>query len=53
MFAMTRKSTQLLRDCEMLIAEYGGRLSRLHDAASDARDVDERLLSFLSSGRSQ
>src|SRR5258707_15487577 len=32
-----RKSTQVLRDCEMLIADFGGRLSRLHDVATDAR----------------
>ena len=45
-----RKSTQVLRDCEMLLAEYGGRLSRLHDAASNARDVEERLLAFYGVG---
>ncbi len=45
-----RKSTQVLRDCEMLIADYGGRLSRLHDAASDARDVEEGLLAFYGVG---
>ena len=45
-----RKSTQVLRDCEMLIADYGGRLSRLHDAARDARDVEERLLAFYGVG---
>jgi len=31
-----RKSTQVLRNCEVLIADYGGRLSRLHDAARAA-----------------
>ena len=45
-----RKSTQVLRDCEMLIADYGGRLSRLHDAARDARDLEERLLAFYGVG---
>jgi endonuclease III len=45
-----RKSTQVLRDCEMLIADYGGRLSRLHDAARDARDIEERLLAFYGVG---
>lgn len=45
-----RKSTQILRDCEMLIADYGGRLSRLHDAARDTRDVEERLLAFYGVG---
>jgi hypothetical protein len=45
-----RKSTQVLRDCEMLIADYGGSLMRLHDAARDPRDVEERLLSFYGIG---
>jgi len=45
-----RKSTQILRDCEMLIADYGGRLSRLYDAARDARDVEEKLLAFYGVG---
>lgn len=45
-----RKSTQVLRDCEMLMAEYGGRLSRLHDAARDARDVEDRLLASYGVG---
>jgi hypothetical protein len=45
-----RKSTQVLRDCEMLMADYGGRLSRLHDTASDARDVEEKLLAFYGVG---
>ena len=43
----SRKSTQVLRDCRMLIADYGGRLSRLHEAA---RDVRERLLAFYGVG---
>ena len=45
-----RKSTQVLRDCETLIADYGGRLSRLHDAAHDARDLEARLLTFYGVG---
>ena len=45
-----RKSTQVLRDCERLIADYGGSLSRLHDEARDARDLEERLLSFYGVG---
>jgi endonuclease III len=45
-----RKSTQVLRDCETLIADYGGRLQRLHDAARDARDLEERLLAFYGVG---
>jgi endonuclease III len=45
-----RKSTQVLRDCEMLIADYDGRLSRLHDAAGAARDLEEKLLAFYGVG---
>jgi endonuclease III len=45
-----RKSTQVLRDCETLIADYGGSLRRLHDAARDARDLEERLLAFYGVG---
>jgi hypothetical protein len=45
-----RKSTQVLRDCETLIAVYGGSLTRLHDAARDARDLEERLLAFYGIG---
>jgi endonuclease III len=45
-----RKSTQVIGDCEMLTVEYGGSLSRLHDAASDARDIEERLLAFYGVG---
>jgi endonuclease III len=45
-----RKSTQVLRDCEMLVSDYGGSLRRLHDAARDARDLEERLLAFYGVG---
>jgi hypothetical protein len=45
-----RKSTQVLRDCETLIADYGGSLRRLHDGARDARDLEERLLAFYGVG---
>jgi hypothetical protein len=34
----------------MLIADYGGRLSRLHETARDARDLEERLLAFYGVG---
>lgn len=40
------KSRQILRDCEALIGEYGGRLSRLHARARDADDLERRLLAF-------
>ena len=45
-----RKSTQVLRDCEGLIAQYDGSLSRLHEAARDGRDVEQRLLAFYGVG---
>jgi hypothetical protein len=45
-----RKSTQVLHDCDALVAEYGGKLYRLHDAARDARDLEQRLLGFYGVG---
>ncbi len=45
-----RKSTQVLRDCEMLIANYRGSLDRLHDTARNAREVEQRLLAFQGVG---
>ena len=45
-----RKSTQVLRDCEKLMADYRGSLQRLHDLARDARDLEEKLLTFYGVG---
>jgi len=45
-----RKSTQVLRDCEKLMADYGGSLSQLHEVARDARDLEQRLLAFYGIG---
>jgi hypothetical protein len=45
-----RKSTQVLRDCEKLIIEYDGSLRRLHETAGDARDLEQRLLTFYGIG---
>jgi hypothetical protein len=45
-----RKSTQVLRDCETLITDYGGSMGRLRDAARDARDLEARLLAFYGIG---
>jgi hypothetical protein len=45
-----RKSTQVLRDCETLIGDYEGSLSRLHEAARDRRDLENRLLAFYGVG---
>jgi hypothetical protein len=41
-----RKSEQVLRDCQMLLDRYGGSLSRLHEAARDARELEDRLVAF-------
>jgi endonuclease III len=45
-----RKSTQILRDCETLLHEYGGSLLRLHEVADDARDLEGRLEAFYGVG---
>jgi hypothetical protein len=45
-----RKSTQVLRDCERLLADYSGSLRRLHDAARDARELEATLLTFYGVG---
>ena len=45
-----RKSTQILRDCEELLAEYGGKLHCLHEAASDTQDLEQRFLKFYGVG---
>jgi hypothetical protein len=45
-----RKSTQILRDCEKLVTEYQGSLSKLHDQAEDERDLEQRLLDFYGIG---
>jgi hypothetical protein len=45
-----RKSAQVLRDCERLLADYRGSLRRLHDAARDARELEATLLTFYGVG---
>lgn len=45
-----RKSEQLLRDCEQLLSDYKGSLKRLHAAATDTRDLEQRLLTFYGVG---
>jgi hypothetical protein len=45
-----RKSTQVLRDCERLLADYRGSLRRLHDAAREARELEATLLTFYGVG---
>lgn len=38
-----RKAEQILRACGTLIERYGGRAGGLHDAATDAADLESRL----------
>jgi hypothetical protein len=40
------KSTQILRDCEILLERYGGSLIQLHQEAKDSSDLEARLESF-------
>jgi hypothetical protein len=45
-----RKSEQILRDCATLLMRYGGRLSQLHQAARNPRDLEARLDAFYGVG---
>jgi hypothetical protein len=45
-----RKSEQILRDCATLLTRYGGRLSRLHQAARNPSDLEARLDAFYGVG---
>lgn len=45
-----RKSTQILTDCDKLVAEYEGSLTKLHDLAKDEQDLEQRLLDFYGVG---
>ncbi|NIR31108.1 MAG: hypothetical protein GWN84_17685 [Gammaproteobacteria bacterium] len=45
-----RKSTQVLRDCQFLLSEYRGSLSRLHERATDEEDLEAKLLAFYGVG---
>jgi len=45
-----RKSDQILRVCGALIETYGGRVSNVHEKASDARDLETRMLAFYGVG---
>lgn len=45
-----RKSTQILRDCEMLLECYRGSLKRLHRAAKDSADLEARVSGFYGVG---
>jgi hypothetical protein len=45
-----RKSRQILVDCELLLSEYRGSLTRLHESARDEADLEQRLLAFYGIG---
>jgi hypothetical protein len=45
-----RKSDQVLRDCGKLVDDYRGSLSRLHEEARDAADLEQRLGAFFGIG---
>jgi hypothetical protein len=44
------KSRKILSACHMLLDLYDGRLSQLHEAATDSRDLEDRLLAFYGVG---
>jgi endonuclease III len=44
------KSRKILSACRMLLDLYGGSLARLHEKASDRRDLEQRLLAFYGVG---
>jgi endonuclease III len=45
-----RKSTQILRDCETLIEDYQGKLSRLEATAQTNAELEARLTAFYGVG---
>ena len=45
-----KTSREVLRNCEMLMGEYGGSLNRMHRDARDAHDLEARLLRFYGVG---
>lgn len=45
-----KTSNEVLRNCEMLLKEYGGSFKRLHALARDSRDLEERLDRFFGVG---
>lgn len=45
-----RKSSQILRDCEALSAEYQGSLTALHRGVHSPRELESRLLAFYGVG---
>ncbi len=45
-----KTSREILRNCDMLLSEYGGSLTRLHAEARDEKDLERRLLLFYGVG---
>lgn len=45
-----KKSSQILRDCKMLLEQYHGSLKKLHDASDDSSDLEARVLAFFGVG---
>ncbi len=45
-----KTSTEVLRNCEMLLVQYGGSLKRLHALAADSQDLEARLDRFYGVG---
>jgi len=45
-----KTSTQILRNCETLIREYGGSLRKLHEEAGNSEDLENRLINFYGIG---
>lgn len=41
-----RKSTQVLRDCQALVSEYGGRVKQLDAQSRSPAELEQRLLAF-------
>ena len=45
-----KTSTQILRNCETLIKEYGGSLKKLHKEAKNNEDLENKLINFYGIG---
>ncbi|KON27231.1 hypothetical protein AC481_05480 [miscellaneous Crenarchaeota group archaeon SMTZ-80] len=45
-----KTSTQILRNCETLIKEYGGSLKKLHKEAKNNEDLEIKLMNFYGIG---
>ena len=45
-----KTSREILRNCEALLSDYGGSLTRLHDEAENGRVLERRLLLFYGVG---